>query len=129
MDNIEWGNAANAAFNYYFRAVRKGETYDTAATWFRDEITEQVAAANLKFEDGWELNISPDSLQVVSTALASRLEGLNHEVGYEVNPEFYAAFLSFFGDVIYDRAGGNPDTFKQIQSFWDATCASRSSGG
>lgn len=117
---MDWYDAANRAFNYYFNAIRKGEDYDTAAEWFCTEIAEQTEAANLDYEYGWQEEILPAQLRIISDTVSNRLKSLNDEQGYKVSAEFYHAFASFFSDVIYNRSQADGTNLEELQNYWNA---------
>lgn len=117
--DMDWENAANRAFNYYFSAIRKGEDHDTAGEWFRSEIAEQTEEAGISYDYGWHEEVSPEQMRIVSDALASRIRGLNDEQGYSVNAEFYQQFISFVSNLIYDRRQASDVDLDDLQSYWD----------
>lgn len=118
-DNMDWQDAAERAFNYYFNAIRKGEDSDTAAEWFNSEITEQTEAAGISYDFGWHEEVSPEQMRILSDTLASRIRALNDEQGYSVSAEFYQQFTSFVSNLIYDRRQASDVDLDDLQSYWD----------
>lgn len=121
VKKMDWKLTTDRAFNWYFNAIRKGESYDTAADCFCREVEEQIDAAELDWATNWKAEITLEPLQIMVDHLAARLKGLNQEQGYEVGTNFYGMFFSFFGDIIYDRAQEGGDDFKPIQAYWNDT--------
>lgn len=118
---MDWTLTVDRAFNWYFNAIRKGESYETAADWFCNEVEELIAEAELPYALDWKSEIPLEHLQPLVDALAARLKGLNEEQGYEVNPELYGVFHSFFGNIIFERAQTGGASFEPISSYWHDT--------
>lgn len=118
---MDWKLTADRAFNWYFNAVHKNESYETAADWFCDEVEEQIAEAELDYALDWKSEIPLEHLQQMVDTLSARLKGLNEERGYRVKPEFYGAFYSFFGDIIFERSQEGGASFAPISSYWHDT--------
>lgn len=119
MTNMNWKETSDRAFNWYFNAVRKGESYDDAADLFITEVAEQAAICGLEFDYSWQEECSPKSLWLIIEALATRLKGLNEDQGYPVSSEFYGTFFSFFSDLIFTRSQENPEAFAKHSSYWN----------
>lgn len=117
--DIDWRQAADRAFNMFFNAIRKGEDTDTASDWFRAEIAEQIEAAGISYDDGWEQEITPAQLQAISDAVANRLKGLNDAQGYQVSSDFYHGFIASFSNIIYNRSQEGGGDFDALQAYWD----------
>ena len=118
---VDWRQAADRAFNFFFNAIRKGEDTDTAAEWFRGEIADQTEAAGVVYDYGWEAEITPSQLQIISNAVANRLKGLNDEQGYQVSSDFYHGFIASFSNIIYNRSQEGNGDFEDLQEYWDQT--------
>jgi ribosomal protein L40E len=118
---VDWRQAADRAFNFFFNAIRKGEDTDTAAEWFRGEIAEQTEAAGVVYDYGWEEEITPSQLQIISNIVANRLKGLNDEQGYQVSSDFYHGFIASFSNIIYNRSQEGNGDFENLQEYWDQT--------
>ena len=134
---VDWHQAADRAFNFFFNAIRKGEDTDAAAEWFRGEIADQTEAAGIVYEYGWEQEITPSQLQIISNTVANRLKGLNDEQGYQVSSDFYHGFIASFSNIIYNRSQEGNGDFEDLQEYWDQTignelpeeCGTRNEGG
>lgn len=118
---VDWHQAADRAFNFFFNAIRKGEDTDTAAEWFRGEISEQTEAAGIVYDYGWQEEITPSQLQMISNTVANRLKGLNDEQGYQVSSDFYHGFIASFSNIIYNRSQEGNGDFGDLQEYWDQT--------
>lgn len=118
---VDWRQAADRAFNFFFNAIRKGEDTDTAAEWFRGEIADQTEAAGVVYDYGWEAEITPSQLKMISNAVANRLKGLNDEQGYQVSSDFYHGFIASFSNIIYNRSQEGNGDFENLQEYWDQT--------
>ena len=118
---VDWRQAADCAFNFFFNAIRKGEDTDTAAEWFRGEIADQTEAAGVVYDYGWEEEITPSQLQIISDVVANRLKGLNDEQGYQVSSDFYHGFIASFSNIIYNRSQEGNGDFEYLQEYWDQT--------
>lgn len=118
---VDWHQAADRAFNFFFNAIRKGEDTDTAAEWFRGEIAEQTEAAGIVYDYGWPEEITPSQLQMISSTVANRLKGLNDEQGYQVSSDFYHGFIASFSNIIYNRSQEGNGDFGDLQEYWDQT--------
>jgi len=118
---VDWRQAADRAFNFFFNAIRKGEDTDTAAEWFRGEIADQTEAAGIVYDYGWEEEITPSQLRIISNAVANRLKGLNDEQGYQVSSDFYHGFIASFSNIIYNRSQEGNGDFENLQEYWDQT--------
>jgi ribosomal protein L40E len=116
---MDWKDAADRAFNYYFNAIRKGEDSDTAAEWFKDEIAQQTEQAGISYDYGWPEEVSPEQMRIMSDSLANRIRGLNDEQGYSVSSEFYHQFTSFMSNLIYDRRQADDADLEDLQNYWD----------
>jgi ribosomal protein L40E len=118
---VDWRQAADRAFNFFFNAIRKGEDTDTAAEWFRGEIADQTEAAGIVYDYGWEEEITPSQLQIISNIVANRLKGLNDEQGYQVSSDFYHGCIASFSNIIYNRSQEGNGDFEKLQEYWDQT--------
>ena len=116
---VDWHQAADRAFNFFFNAIRKGEDTDTAAEWFRGEIADQTEAAGIVYDCGWEQEITPFQLQIISNTVANRLKGLNDEQGYQVSSDFYHGFIASLSNIIYNRSQEGNGDFEDLQEYWD----------
>lgn len=121
QNDVDWHQAADRAFNFFFNAIRKGEDIDTAAEWFRGEVAEQTEAAGISYDYGWEQAITVAHLQIISDTVANRLKGLNEEQGYEVSSDFYQGFITSFSNIIYNRSQEGGGDFGALQTYWDQT--------
>lgn len=118
---VDWHQTADRAFNFFFNAIRKGEDTDTAAEWFRGEIADQTEAAGIVYDYGWEQEITPSQLQIISSTVANRLKGLNDEQGYHLSSDFYHGFIASFSNIIYNRSQEGNGDFEDLQEYWDQT--------
>jgi hypothetical protein len=118
---VDWRQAADRAFNFFFNAIRKGEDTDTAAEWFRGEIADQTEAAGIVYDYGWQEEITHSQLRIISSTVANRLKGLNDEQGYQVSSDFYHGFIASFSNIIYNRSQEGNGDFEDLQEYWDQT--------